>query len=171
MRCRLLNEWGTSCGQSASLISSADFGILERGVPQAYVRARASSATLCSVHVLRVFLCIFYIKQGIWYASKRAWMHIWYVSKPVPPCHGTPPYDYSKDSRKMQHLRFRKAPDTFNFLRHVMRAIWSVRPKCSHRCVSLKETSLKPVQTLKHTTKNSAEQTAMRTKWFKHIAI
>ena len=33
----------------------------------------------------------------------------------------------------------RKAPDTFNFLRHVMRAIWSVRPKCSHRCVSLKK--------------------------------
>ena len=27
----------------------------------------------------------------------------------------------------------------FNFLRHVMRAILSVRPKCSHRCVSLKE--------------------------------
>ena len=58
-----------------------------------------------------------------------------------------------------------------NFLRHVMRAIWSVRPKCSHRCVSLKETPLKPVQSLKHTTKDSAEQTAMRTKWFKHIAI
>ena len=36
----------------------------ERGVPQAYVRARASSATLCSVHVLRVFLCIFFIKKG-----------------------------------------------------------------------------------------------------------
>ena len=37
------------------------------GVPQAYVRARASSATLGSVHVLlrRVFLCIFYIKKGI----------------------------------------------------------------------------------------------------------
>ena len=66
---------------------------------------------------------------------------------------------------------FRRAPDTFKFLRHVMRAIWSVRPKCSHRCVSLKETSLKPVQSLKHTTKNSAEQTVMRTKWFKHIAI
>ena len=58
-----------------------------------------------------------------------------------------------------------KAPDTFNFLRHVMRAILSVRPKCSHRCVSLKETPLKPVQIFKHTTKNSAEQTAMRTKW------
>ena len=65
----------------------------------------------------------------------------------------------------------RKAPDTFNFLRHVMRAVWSVRPKCSHRCVSLKETSLKPVQALKHTTKNLAKQTAMRTKWFKHITI
>ena len=37
----------------------------------------------------------------------------------------------------------RKASDTFNFLRHVMRAILSVRPKCSHRCVSLKETPLK----------------------------
>ena len=57
------------------------------------------------------------------------------------------------------------------FLRHVMRAIWSVRPKCSHKCVSLTENSLKPVQILKHTTKISAEQTTMRTKWFKHIAI
>ena len=65
----------------------------------------------------------------------------------------------------------RKAPDTFSFLSHIMRAILSVWPKCSHRCVSLKETSLKPVQILKHTTKNSAEQTPMRTKWFKHIAI
>ena len=44
---------------------------------------------------------------------------------------------------------FREAPDTFNFLRHVMRAMWSVRPKCSHRCVSLNETPLKPVQILK----------------------
>ena len=35
----------------------------------------------------------------------------------------------------------------------------------------LGETTLKPVQILKHTTKNSAEQTAMRMKWFKHIAI
>ena len=68
-------------------------------------------------------------------------------------------------------FKIRDAPDTFNFLRHVMRAILSVRPKCSHRCVSLKETPLKRVQILKHTTKNSTEQTAMRTKWFKHIAI
>ena len=68
-------------------------------------------------------------------------------------------------------VRFRKAPDTFNFLRRVVRAILSVRPKCFHRCVSLKETPLKPAQILKHTTQISAEQTAMRTKWFKHIAI
>ena len=73
--------------------------------------------------------------------------------------------------RRGDFAPLRDAPDTFNFLRHVMRAIWSVRPKCSHRCVSLKETPLKPVQILKHTTFYSAEQTAMRTKWFKHIAI
>ena len=75
---------------------------------------------------------------------------------------------HSEGKRK---LFFREAPDTFNFLRHVMRAIWSGRPKCSHRCVSLTEISLTPVQIVKHRTKNSAEQTAMRTKWFKHIAI
>ena len=41
----------------------------------------------------------------------------------------------------------------------------SVRTKWSHRCVSLKETPLKPVQILKHTAKNSADQASMRTKW------
>ena len=51
-------------------------GAIERGVPQAYIRARAPSATLCSVHSYRVFLCIFYIKKGICYVSKRAWIHI-----------------------------------------------------------------------------------------------
>ena len=70
-----------------------------------------------------------------------------------------------------RRMSVRKAPDTFNFLRHVMRAILSVRPKCSHRGVALKETPVKPVQILKRTTKNSTEQTVMRTKWFKHIAI
>ena len=52
-----------------------------------------------------------------------------------------------------------------------MRAMWSVRPKRSHRCVSLKEGPLEPVQILQHTTKNSTEPKVMRTKWFKHIAI
>ena len=59
----------------------------------------------------------------------------------------------------------RKAPDTLNILRHVMRAILSVQPKCPHRCVSLKESPLKPVLILKHTTRISMEQTSMRTKW------
>ena len=78
----------------------------------------------------------------------------------------------TKQARKSKKTgKLRDAPDTFNFLRHVMRAIWSVRPKCSHRCVSLKETPLKLVQILKRRTFYSAEQTAMRTKWFKHIAI
>ena len=67
--------------------------------------------------------------------------------------------------------QLRKAYDTFNFLRHVMRAILSVRPKFSHRCVSLKKCPLRPVQILKHTTKHSTEQTSTRAKWFKHIAI
>ena len=64
-------------------------------------------------------------------------------------------------------LVIRKALDTLNSLRHVMGAILSVRPKCSHRCVSLKEIPVKAVQILKHTTKDSTEQTAMRTKWLK----
>ena len=33
----------------------------------------------------------------------------------------------------------REVPDTLNFLRRALRAILSVRPKCSHRCFSLKE--------------------------------
>ena len=57
------------------------------------------------------------------------------------------------------------------FLRHVLRGALSVRPKCSHRCASLKESPLKPVLILKDATSISTEQTSMRTKGFKHIAI
>ena len=62
---------------------------------------------------------------------------------------GKPALERAMPARKHPNMHFskghiRKAPDTFNFLRHVMRAIWSVRPKCSHRCVSLKKTPLKP---------------------------
>ena len=52
-----------------------------------------------------------------------------HTTKPLPrkdsgsPYHGTFPLPF-----------VRKAHDTFNFLRDVMRAIWSVRRKCSHRC-------------------------------------
>ena len=41
--------------------------------------------------------------------------------------------------------KLRKATDTFNFLRHVTRAILSVRPKCSHKFVSLKESLSGPI--------------------------
>ena len=47
----------------------------------------------------------------------------------------------------------------------------SVGPKCSHRCVSLKASPLKVVPILKYATKISPEQTSIRTKWFKHVAI
>ena len=75
-------------------------------------------------------------------------------------------------STEPPHLtKVREEPDTFNFWRHVMRAILPVRPKCSHRCVSLKESPLKLVQVLQHAARVSTEQTSMRTKWFKHVAI
>ena len=63
-----------------------------------------------------------------------------------PLCPQAPPpqkrifYFYCRLAVSDRSFLFRDAPDTFNFLRHVMRAVWSVRPKCSHRCVSLKET-------------------------------
>ena len=84
--------------------------------------------------------------------------HLWVRKHPAKFLPNFPPFFPAK---------LGKAPDTLKFLRQVMRAILSVRPKCSHRCASLKETPLKPVQILKHITKNSAEQTSMRTKWFK----
>ena len=53
----------------------------------------------------------------------------------------------------------RKALDTCNLLRHVMRATLLVRPKRSERSASLKQSPIKPVQILKkHTTKISTEQ-------------
>ena len=72
-------------------------------------------------------------------------------------------------ARKVGFLR--RALDTFKFSRHAMRATSLVRPKCSHGCVSLKESPLKPVRILKRDTRTSTEQTSMRTKWFKHIAM
>ena len=65
----------------------------------------------------------------------------------------------------------RKASDAFKFLRHVMRAILCGRPDCSHRYVSLKESPLNPAQILQYATRISTEQTSMRTKCLKHIAL
>ena len=83
--------------------------------------------------------------------------------KPKPSCVWPPGFRWDQGVRK--------ALDTLNILRHVMRAILSDRPKCSHRGVSLKKVPTKPVQVLKHTSQNSTEQTSMRMKWFKQIAI
>ena len=41
----------------------------------------------------------------------------------------------------------------------------------SDRCVSLKRSPIKPLMFLKYATRNSTEQTSMRTKWFQHIAL
>ena len=46
--------------QETRTVRTIIIGTIERGVPQAYLRAHVSSATLCAVHVLRVFLCIFF---------------------------------------------------------------------------------------------------------------
>ena len=73
-----------------------------------------------------------------------------------------------------QKLFIRKAHNMFKFLSletRYHRSILSSRPKCYHRCVSLKETPLKPVLILKRVTRRSTAQTSMRTKWFKHVAM
>ena len=65
------------------------------GILQAYVRASASSAMLCSVHVLRVFVCIFCIEKG----SDTYQNGLGYISDTYPnpyPLSRYPPYDYSK---------------------------------------------------------------------------
>ena len=82
-----------------------------------------------------------------------------------------PPHLPGVRDPKITLSSFRKALDTFKLLRHIMRAIVSVWPKFSHRCVSLKESPLKCVQILKHATRKQTEQTSMRARWFKHIAL
>ena len=64
-------------------------GIIEKGVPQAY-GVRVSSTALCSVHLLRVFLCIFYIKkESDTYQNGLGYIFDTYPN-PYPPCHGAP---------------------------------------------------------------------------------
>ena len=86
-------QFGQICPNVKRIVSPSKLhyppiGIIERGVPQAYLRTRASSATLCLVRVLRVFPYIYFIKKGIWYVSQRAWIHIYpnpYPLVTVPP--------------------------------------------------------------------------------------
>ena len=63
----------------------------ERGVPQAYVHAHASSATLCSAHVLRSF-SVFSIseRESDAYQNRLGYISDMYPN-PSPPCHCTPP--------------------------------------------------------------------------------
>ena len=79
--------------------------------------------------------------------------------------------EFAAELSEFSRPKLRKAPDGFKFWGHVMRAILSVRPKCSHGCVSLRETPIKPALILKHATRISTEPTSVRTKWFEHIAI
>ena len=75
---------------------------------------------------------------------------------------------YSRVPQRRDLEMLRAKAEAASCWRYVMRAILSVRPKCSHRYFSLKETPLKPVLILKHATRIS---TSMRTKWFKHTAM
>ena len=56
--------WKRNKSQLERKAGTHTVGIIKRGVLQAYARARESSAMLCSVHVFRVFLCIFYLKKS-----------------------------------------------------------------------------------------------------------
>ena len=96
------------CKCNRKLISSKTRNARKReGVPQAYVRARASSATLCSVHVLRVFLCIFYIKResDMYQNELDIYIYIYIFildayPNQVSPCHGTPLIIILKTTKK-----------------------------------------------------------------------
>ena len=64
-------------------------GIIERGVLQAYVRARASSTTLCSVYVLRSFY-VFSIskRESDTYQNGLGYMSDTYPNPYPPVTHG-----------------------------------------------------------------------------------
>ena len=87
-----------------------NIGIIERGVPQAYVRARASSATLCSVHVLRVSLslCIFDIKRESDMYQMGSYTYLIRIQTRTP-LSRYPPYDYSKNiAAQKQNMSFHR---------------------------------------------------------------
>ena len=95
-------------------------GIIEGGVPQAYIRARPSSATLCSVHVLRVFLCTLYTsKKG---KSDTYQNGLGYISAPYPnpyaPVTVPPPYDYSNWAQQYIWHSERRSQERRTFLQN-----------------------------------------------------
>ena len=94
-------------------------------------------------NISKLWQCLFSVAQPVMRGSQRHFKRnslLQVQFGEVPSLDGPIPANRFADSRESLDSPG-KAPDTFNFLRHVMRAILSVRPKCSHRCVSLKETT------------------------------
>ena len=87
-------KWQVGSQKASFLPENAKVGIIERGVSQAYVRARASSATLCSVHVVRVFLCISNQKGNLICIKTGLDTHLIRIQTRTPMSR-YPPYDYS----------------------------------------------------------------------------
>ena len=92
-----LNRWGPLSGHLKNeihawkmrlawilVINFSYVGIIERGVPQAYVCTRASSATLCSVHVLRFSLSLSLCRVSIKRESDTYQNGLGYISDTYP---------------------------------------------------------------------------------------
>ena len=86
------------------------------------------------------------------------------------PTRNIPDFQFSAYCCRISITLFREAPDTLTFLRHVMRAV-CLSDQSALIDASRNETALKPVQILTHATRRSTEQTSVRTKRFRHIAI
>ena len=83
------NEWGIKMASFLSFENLKFWNKQKVGTASLRSRTRIKRNAVFGAR-FKGLLCIFFIKKGIWYVSKRAWIHIWYVSKPVPLCHSTP---------------------------------------------------------------------------------
>ena len=91
---------------------------------------------------------------------------------PLPKTPGRTPIRWRSDRNSVNKIlqwttgwKLQTSACMLKYLRHVMKAMLSVRPKCSRRCFSPKEFPWEPVLILKHATRISTEQTSMRMKW------
>ena len=74
------------------------------------------------------------------------------------------PNDVGLGGQSLHSSMFRQELDAFRLWRNVLRVAASVRPKCCHRCASLKKSPMKVVLIPTQATKISAEQTSTRMK-------